>query len=128
MGEKESLECGRMNIWALKTEKLPGPLSRPWTPAADSLLNLHNSALLCCEIYIFLFFWNCNFTFQCFFDWLYCAVAEYDVHWSSLELGQKDGLPTNFLDTEGYLDLPVLTRHFPSLVSFLNFWTLDWSF
>ena len=30
--EKESLECGRMHIWALKTQKLPEPLSRPWTP------------------------------------------------------------------------------------------------
>ena len=30
--EKESLECGRMHIWALKTQKLPGPLSGPWTP------------------------------------------------------------------------------------------------
>ena len=44
--EKESLECRRMHIWALKTQKLPRPLSRPWTPAADSLLHLHNSALL----------------------------------------------------------------------------------
>ena len=29
--EEESLECGRMHIWALKTQKLPGPLSGPWT-------------------------------------------------------------------------------------------------
>ena len=34
MREKESLECVRMHIWALKTQKLPGPLSGPWTPAA----------------------------------------------------------------------------------------------
>ena len=44
--EKEPLECGRMHIWALKTQKLPGPLSGPWTQAADSLLHLHDSALL----------------------------------------------------------------------------------
>ena len=35
MREKESLECVRMHIWASKTQKLPGPLSGPWTPAAD---------------------------------------------------------------------------------------------
>ena len=33
--EKEPLECGRMHIWALKTQKLPEPLSGPWTPATD---------------------------------------------------------------------------------------------
>ena len=36
--EKESLECGRMHIWALKTQNLPGPLSGPWTPAANCSL------------------------------------------------------------------------------------------
>ena len=35
---KKSLECGRMHIWALKTQKLPGPLSRAWTPAANCSL------------------------------------------------------------------------------------------
>ena len=44
--EKESLECVRMHIWASKTQKLPGPLSRPWTPAAECSLRLHDSALL----------------------------------------------------------------------------------
>ena len=34
MREKESLECGRMHIWALKTKKLPGHLSRPWPQMA----------------------------------------------------------------------------------------------
>ena len=36
--EKESLECGRMHIWALKTQKLPGTLSGPWTLAANCSL------------------------------------------------------------------------------------------
>ena len=36
--EKESLECGRMHIWALKTQKLPGPLSGPWTPTTNCSL------------------------------------------------------------------------------------------
>ena len=31
--EKESLESGKMHIWALKTQKVPGPL-RALTPAA----------------------------------------------------------------------------------------------
>ena len=44
--EKESLECGRMHIWALKAQRLPGPLSRPWTPAADSSLHSCNSTPL----------------------------------------------------------------------------------
>ena len=44
--EKESLECGRMHIWALKTQKLPGPLSGPWTPAANCSLRSRNSASL----------------------------------------------------------------------------------
>ena len=44
--EKESLECGRMHIWALKTQKLRGPLSRPWTPAANCSLCSHDSTLL----------------------------------------------------------------------------------
>ena len=35
MREKESLECGRMHIRPLKTQKLPGPLSRgPWPQIA----------------------------------------------------------------------------------------------
>ena len=46
MREKESLECVRMHIWALKTQKLPGPLSRPWTPAAYCLLRSRDSASL----------------------------------------------------------------------------------
>ena len=46
MTEKESLECERMHIWALKTQKLPGPLSGPWTPAADSSIRSRNSAQL----------------------------------------------------------------------------------
>ena len=48
--EKESLECGRMYIWALKTQKLPGLLSRPWTPAANCSLRLCNSTLLCRQL------------------------------------------------------------------------------
>ena len=44
--EKESLECGRMHIWALKTQKLPGPFSGPWTPAANCSLRSRDSASL----------------------------------------------------------------------------------
>ena len=44
--EKESLECVRMHIWASKTQKLPGPLSGPWTPAAECSLRSRDSALL----------------------------------------------------------------------------------
>ena len=44
--EKESLECGRMHIGALKTQKLPGPFSVPWTPAANCSLCSHDSASL----------------------------------------------------------------------------------
>ena len=44
--EKESLECVRMHIWASKTQKLPGPLSRPWTPAAECSLRSRDSASL----------------------------------------------------------------------------------
>ena len=44
--EKESLECGRMHIWALKIQKLPGPLSGPWTPVANCSLRSHDSASL----------------------------------------------------------------------------------
>ena len=36
MGEKKSLECRRRHIWALKTQKLPGPFSRPWTPTTNA--------------------------------------------------------------------------------------------
>ena len=43
--EKESLECVRMHIWAPKTQKLPGPLSRPWTPAAECSLRSRDSAM-----------------------------------------------------------------------------------
>ena len=32
MREKELIECGRMHIWTLKTQWLPGPLSRPQIP------------------------------------------------------------------------------------------------
>ena len=46
MREKESLDCVRMHIWALKTQKLPGPLSGPWTPAADCSLRSRDSASL----------------------------------------------------------------------------------
>ena len=35
-----------MHIWASKTQKLPGPLSGPWTPATDCLLCFCDSALL----------------------------------------------------------------------------------
>ena len=45
--EKESLECRRMHIWASKTQKLPEPLSGPWTPAAEGSLGSRNSASLC---------------------------------------------------------------------------------
>ena len=44
--EKESLECGRMHIWALRTQKLPGPLSGPWTPAANCSLHSRDSTSL----------------------------------------------------------------------------------
>ena len=44
--EKESLECGRMHIWALKTQKLWGPLSGPWTPAANCSLRSRDSTSL----------------------------------------------------------------------------------
>ena len=44
--EKESVECWRMLIWALKTQKLQGPLSRPWTPDTDCSLHSHDSTLL----------------------------------------------------------------------------------
>ena len=44
--EKESLECVRMHIWASKTQKLPGPLSGPWTLAAEFLLCSRDSASL----------------------------------------------------------------------------------
>ena len=46
MREKEPLECRRRHIWALKTQKLPGPLSGPWTPAAKGSLCSHDSASL----------------------------------------------------------------------------------
>ena len=46
MREKEILECVRMHIWALKTQKLPGPLSGPWTPAADCSLRSRDSTSL----------------------------------------------------------------------------------
>ena len=46
MREKESLECVRMHIWALKNQKLLGPLSGPWTPAAYCSLRSHDSASL----------------------------------------------------------------------------------
>ena len=48
--EKESLECGRMHIWTLKTQKFPGPLSGPWTPAANCLLHSCDSASLCRQL------------------------------------------------------------------------------
>ena len=44
--EKESLECVRMHIWASKTQKLPGPLSGPWSPAAECSLRSRDSASL----------------------------------------------------------------------------------
>ena len=44
--EKEYLECVRMHIWASRTQKLPGPLSGPWTPAAECSLHSHDSASL----------------------------------------------------------------------------------
>ena len=49
--EKESLECGKMHILALKTQKLPGPLSRPWTLVANCLLRSHDSASLCWQLW-----------------------------------------------------------------------------
>ena len=33
-----------------KSKKLPGPLSRPWTPAANSSLHSHNSTVLCQQL------------------------------------------------------------------------------
>ena len=48
--EKESLECVRMHIWASKTQKLPGPLSGPWTPATECSLRSRDSALLCWQL------------------------------------------------------------------------------
>ena len=44
--EKESLECRRMHIRALKAQKLPGPLSGPWTPTTNCWLRSHDSASL----------------------------------------------------------------------------------
>ena len=44
--EKVSLECGRMHIWALKTQKLPGPSSGPWTPTANCSLHSCDSTSL----------------------------------------------------------------------------------
>ena len=44
--EKESLECVRMHIWSSKTQKLPGPLSRPWTPATECSLRSCDSTSL----------------------------------------------------------------------------------
>ena len=38
MRGKEPLECRRMHIWALKMQKLPGPLSAPWTPSTKGSL------------------------------------------------------------------------------------------
>ena len=35
-----------MHIWALKTQKLPGPLSGPWTPAANCSLRSSDSPSL----------------------------------------------------------------------------------
>ena len=46
MREKEPLECRRMHIWTLKTQKLPGPLSGPWIPAAKDSLRSRDSASL----------------------------------------------------------------------------------
>ena len=46
MREKEPLECRRMHICALKTQKLPWPLSGPWIPAAKGSLRSHDSASL----------------------------------------------------------------------------------
>ena len=46
MREKESLECVRMHIWALKTQKLLGPVNRPWSPATDCSLRSRDSASL----------------------------------------------------------------------------------
>ena len=48
--EKESLECVRMHIWASKTQKLPGPLSGPWTPAAECSLRSRDSTSLCRQL------------------------------------------------------------------------------
>ena len=48
--EKESLECVRMHIWASKTQKLPGPLSGPWTPATECSLRSRDSASLCRQL------------------------------------------------------------------------------
>ena len=50
MREKESLECVRMHIWALKTQKLPGPLSGPWTPAANCSLRSRDFTSLCRQL------------------------------------------------------------------------------
>ena len=50
MREKEPLECRRMHIWALKTQKLPWPLSGSWTPAAKGSLCSHDSASLCRQL------------------------------------------------------------------------------
>ena len=33
-----------------KSKKLPGPLSRPWSPAANSSLHSHNSTVLCQQL------------------------------------------------------------------------------
>ena len=49
MRDKESPECGRMHIWALETQKLPGPLTGSWTPAANGSLCSCNFTLLHCQ-------------------------------------------------------------------------------
>ena len=41
--QKESLECGRMYIWA-----------GPWNPVTDSLLHLHKTVLLCWQLLAYL--------------------------------------------------------------------------
>ena len=43
--EKESLDCGRMHIWALKAQKLPEPLCWPWTP--PQIARFTHVTLLC---------------------------------------------------------------------------------
>ena len=48
--EKESLECVRMHIWASKTQKLPGPLSGPWTLAEECSLRSRDSTSLCRQL------------------------------------------------------------------------------
>ena len=46
---KKSLECGRMHIWALRTQKFPETLRWPWTPGHIYTCFTHTTSLLWCR-------------------------------------------------------------------------------